>query len=168
MTAPQQDTYVALSVLAATVAGSAINIPVIHTKRTLVAVNVGGCIMPSLVSLYLLLLHLHYVLFATTICTAVCAALSYYTSRLVRGVGITTPLLVVPVVCATLCVLFVPEHATSLAFVAASMGTLVGADILNMTQLSAIDVPLIVVGGRGFYDSIVVSALIATALATVL
>src|SRR5262249_6150166 len=59
---------------------------------TVIAVNVGGAVIPTLMSIYLLLRYQLWLL--ATIATAVVAAVCYWLSNPVPGVGIAIPIFV--------------------------------------------------------------------------
>ncbi len=132
--------------------------------RTLIAVNVGGALVPVAFSLYLLL---HHPLAATTVTTAVTivAAISYLTSAPLPGVGIGMPILVAPLAAALTAELLAPEQAAALAYIAGALGVLVGADLLRLSEVKKLGAPVASIGGAGTFDGIFLSGLIAVLLA---
>ena len=77
--------------------------------KTLIAVNVGGCLIPGGLSLYLLRQHpLNPV--AVQLALAVVTAVSYLFSRPIPGFGIGMPVFVAPLVSALTALLFDPGH----------------------------------------------------------
>ena len=109
------------------------------SRKTVVAVNVGGALIPSIVSLYLLWQFPDIAGVAIVGVTLV-AIVSHLTSRPVAGVGIVSPALVSPLVAAiyTIFVLTqVPaiENGFALAYISGVLGTLIGADITNLKAI---------------------------------
>ena len=109
------------------------------SRKTVVAVNVGGALIPSIVSLYLLWQFPDIAGVAIVGVTLV-AIVSHLTSRPVAGVGIVSPALVSPLFAAiyTIFVLTqVPaiENGFALAYISGVLGTLIGADITNLKAI---------------------------------
>ncbi len=132
--------------------------------RTLIAVNVGGALVPVAFSLYLL--H-HHALATTAVTTAVAivAAISYLTSAPIPGVGIGMPILVAPLAAALTAELLAPEQAAALAYIAGALGVLVGADLMRLSEVKKLGAPVASIGGAGTFDGIFLSGLIAVLLA---
>jgi len=93
------------------------------------------------------------------------AGVCYLVARPVRGVGILMPGLVPPLVAASSAWLLAPEHATPVAFVAGTLGSLVGADLLHLREVRLLDSGLISIGGAGTFDGILLSGIVALYLA---
>ncbi len=135
---------------------------------TLIAVNVGGCLVPCVIAAYELTriaaeggVALLAVLGATGINTAVC----YWLARPLPGVGIAMPALVPAVVAAACALVFLRELAPLVAFVAGVLGPLLGADLLHLRDVQRINTGVASIGGAGTFDGIVLSGLVATLLA---
>ena len=60
------------------------------------------------------------------------------------------------------------RHAPALAYVAGSLGTLIGADLLNLGEVQGLGAPVASIGGAGKFDGIFLTGLIAVLLASVL
>lgn len=165
--------------------GSAINIPL--TKKKLVylvrprffglfrvpkvevqgiAINLGGAIFPILLSFYFLFLlwkagfNLKLVLIAILLMII----LSKFLSRVIPGVGISLPAFIPPIFSAIFALILAPGFAAPTAFVAGVLGTLIGADILNLRKIQKYG-GYLSIGGAGVFDGIflvgIVSALLA-------
>jgi uncharacterized membrane protein len=137
-------------------------------RETVIAVNVGGCLIPASVALYetwyVCMEGAHSIaalLIAVLINTAVC----YRLARPVEGVGIAIPGLIPPVVAALCAVVLAPQDASPVAFVAGVMGSLLGADLLHFRDISRISAGLASIGGAGTFDGIVLSGILAAYLA---
>lgn len=184
-------------ILLATLLGSGVNIPVHRTKRLVrrpvlrpafmtfgggppyrmdtetelvdqvVAVNLGGCVIPCLLSLFFLSQTGAEagVLLALGATTAACYAMA----RPIPGRGIGIPVLLPPLVAALAALLLAPEgHGPQAAYVAGAVGTLLGADILHLMNprtMKALDAPLLSIGGAGTFDGIFLAGIIAVLLA---
>jgi uncharacterized membrane protein len=140
-------------------------VPEQHQRRqTVVAVNVGGALVPAGLAAYLIV---HgglgrQALLAIGVVSVVCFVLA----RPVRGVGIVLPGLV-PAVVAALAALMIDEAvAPALAYVAGVLGTLIGADLLNLPRIRRLGAPVASIGGAGTFDGIFLSGLIAVLIAS--
>jgi uncharacterized membrane protein len=92
---------------------------------TVIAVNVGGAVIPALLSLYLLFKNRMW--WNGAIATAVITVIIHMLAYPVSGVGIAVPMLVPPIATALVAVLMARENAAALAYVSGSLGTLIGA-----------------------------------------
>jgi uncharacterized membrane protein len=139
-------------------------IPVVReSPGTIIAVNVGGAIVPTLLSLYLIVKNRFYgkALIATGLVTIIVHLLAYP----VPGVGIGEPIFVPPVATAIVALAISRERAAPLAYVAGSLGTLIGADLLNLGKVAGLGAPIASIGGAGKFDGIFLNALFAVLLA---
>jgi uncharacterized membrane protein len=135
-----------------------------YTGTTLVAVNVGGCIIPVLFSLYLVSqgsLPAHDILFAI----AVVSLFAYLFSRPVQGLGIVMPVLVAPLIAAITAILIDVHHSAPLAYIGGTLGVLIGADLLRLRSVSEMGTPLVSIGGAGTFDGIFLTGIVAALLA---
>src|SRR6266446_10831061 len=105
-------------------------VPVVGEPGTVIALNVGGAVIPTLLSLYLLAKNDMWI--RGVITTAIVAVIVYALAEPVQGVGIAVPIFVPPVVTAIAAVLIARQHAAVLAYAGGSLGTLIGADLLNL------------------------------------
>ena len=131
---------------------------------TLIAVNVGGAVIPTITSIYLLLKTRLWV--EAAVATAVVAAVCYWLSRPMPGLGIAEPVFVPSVATAIVALLLSRERAPPLAYIGGSLGTLIGADLLNLGSIRGLGAPVASIGGAGTFDGIfligIVSVLIAS------
>lgn len=136
---------------------------VTESPGTIIAVNVGGAIVPTLLSLYLIVKNRFYgkALVAIGLVTVVVHLLAYP----VPGVGIGEPVFVPPLATAIVALAISRERAAPLAYVAGSLGTLIGADLLNLDKVAGLGAPIASIGGAGKFDGIFLNALIAVLLA---
>jgi len=181
--------------LIATLAGSFINIPLVTLKsrepvitntyitvfgmtyrvpavtqgeqKTVIAVNVGGALIPAAVSLYVLWQFPQTVGFAV-VGIALVAIISHLVARPVKGIGIVSPAFIAPIVAAVfaLAVTFqLPSvNVFALAYVSGVLGTLIGADLTNLRVIKGIGAPVASIGGAGTFDGVFLSGIIAVLL----
>lgn len=138
---------------------------VVNAPDTIVAVNLGGAIIPAALSLYLLFgrgLWLKGVI-ATFIVAVVC----YRLAEPLPGVGIALPTFVPPVVAAIVACLVSWREAAPLAYIAGSMGTLIGADLMNLGRIQGLGAPVASIGGAGTFDGIFLTGVLAVLIASV-
>lgn len=137
-------------------------------RETIIAVNVGGCLIPVALALYELL-HLVSagwqplagLLLAILINIVIC----YWMATPIEGVGIAMPGLLPPLVAAMSALLLVPDQAPPIAFVAGTFGPLIGADLLHLRDVPKLSTGIASIGGAGTFDGIVLSGIVAAYLA---
>lgn len=132
--------------------------------RTVIAVNVGGCVVPLAFSLYLFNLSQPDVLHAVT-AVATVAMVSYGISFSIPRVGIAMPVLVAPLTAAVAALMLDPEQAPALAYIGGTLGVLIGADILRLKDIGRLGEPMASIGGAGSFDGIFVTGIVAVLLA---
>ncbi|HEU0219991.1 MAG TPA: DUF1614 domain-containing protein [Gallionella sp.] len=135
-----------------------------YTGRTLVMVNVGGCVVPAAFSLYLLAQH-PLNAFYVVLAVATVALLCFKTTRPLPGVGLGGPMLLAPLMAALVSVALDPSNAAPLAFVSGTLGVLIGADLLHLRDIRRLGAPFASIGGAGSFDGIFISGLVAVLLA---
>ncbi len=131
--------------------------------HTIIAINLGGAVIPILLSVYLL--SRVGGLLPTLIATAAVSAVVHHFSRLIPGVGIAVPTLIPGVVAAIFATVLDRKRSASVAYVAGTIGCLVGADLTNLGALARLHARIATIGGAGTFDSIFVSGIIAVLLA---
>ncbi|MFV8835495.1 DUF1614 domain-containing protein [Aquisalimonas sp.] len=132
--------------------------------RTVVAINLGGAIIPVAFSLYLLAtqpLPLAPVVLAVAGQSAVC----YLFSRPIPGLGIAMPVLVAPITAAVLAVMLGGDLSAPLAYIAGTLGVLIGADLLRVNNIRELGVPVASIGGAGTFDGVFITGIVAVLLA---
>jgi uncharacterized membrane protein len=180
----------ALTLLFASLVGSYFNIPVaqlpgqtIETGRevtyfgmhyvvpmmtespgTVIAVNVGGALIPGVMSLFLLLRHGLWVrgLLAIACVASVCHSLAHP----VAGLGIALPVFVPALATAIVALILSPRRAAPLAYIGGSLGTLIGADLLNLGKVEGLGAPVASIGGAGTFDGIFLTGVLAVLIAS--
>jgi uncharacterized membrane protein len=133
------------------------------THGTVLAVNVGGALIPLALSLYLISKIDFGV--ALPILLVVVTVVVNRLARPVRGMGIGVPGLVPPLVAALGAYLLCsPELRAPCAYIASTMGILIGADLLNLKLIGKLGAPVASIGGAGTFDAIFLSGIIAVLL----
>ncbi len=131
--------------------------------ESILAINLGGAIIPLLISMYLLFKT--GVFFGALAATAVVTVVVHRLSRVIPSMGITVPALIPPLVAAILAVILVPEFSPAVAYISGTMGTLIGADILNIGKIRGLNAPVASIGGAGTFDGIFFTGIMAVLLA---
>jgi uncharacterized membrane protein len=139
-------------------------VPVVYDwPATVIAVNVGGALIPALVSLFLLVRNRLWGL--GLIATACVAALVHWLAQPVPGLGIALPVFVPAIAAAVVAVLLSRAYAAPLAYIGGSLGTLIGADLLNLDKIQGLGAPVASIGGAGTFDGIFVTGILAVVIA---
>lgn len=128
-----------------------------------IAINVGGCLLPTLFSFWLLLTQ-RAPLAPALVATAGVTALCYLLSRPVPGQGIRLPALIPPLVAALLAWLLARDMAGPVAYVSGSLGTLIGADLLHWRLFQRLGYGTLSIGGAGVFDGIFLVGIVAAFL----
>lgn len=178
-----------LAVLALSLLGSYVNIPIAywpeqHVRTTArvfyfgipyvvplvrewpateLAINLGGAVIPTVLSLYLIVKNRLYAASAAGTCLV--AAVCYSLAQPVAGIGIAEPIFVPALVTALTAALLSRRYAGALAYVCGSLGTLLGADILNLGKVRGLGAPVASIGGAGTFDGIFLIGLLSVVYA---
>jgi uncharacterized membrane protein len=132
-------------------------------KITLVAINMGGALIPTGVSIYLLWKAPSATLYCL-VGVAVVAIVTRVIARPVKGVGIVTPAFIPPIVAAVLAYILPSGAPRIVAYVAGVLGTLIGADLSNLNVIPKLGAPVASIGGAGTFDGVFLSGIIAVLL----
>ena len=144
--------------------GMQYEVPVVsHWQGTVIAVNVGGAVIPTLMSLYLLVKRDLWV--KGTIATAIVALVLHWLANPVPGLGIAVPVFVPVVTTAVVALLLSRRDAAPLAYIAGSLGTLIGADLTNLDKVRGLGAPVASIGGAGTFDGIFLTGILAVLIA---
>jgi uncharacterized membrane protein len=143
----------------------------VQRSETIIAVNVGGCLIPVGIALYQLGFiaplgreALSAVALAVAINTFVC----YLAATPVPSVGIVMPGFVAPLTAVLSAVVLAPEIAPPVAFVAGVLGPVIGADLFHIKDFIRAPVGVASIGGAGTFDGIVLSGIFAAYLTPVM
>jgi uncharacterized membrane protein len=130
--------------------------------QTVVAINLGGAVIPTLLSVYLLLKN--GMVGRSALAVLVVAAVVQRMAQPVRGVGIAVPTFVPPLVATGAALLLAERSTSAVAYVAGVLGTLIGADLLNLERIQGLGAPIVSIGGAGTFDGVFVTGIIAVLL----
>ncbi len=160
-------------------------------KEQVIAVNVGGALIPTIFSIYLLTLPTTHII-AAVVAMMIVAVIAKLLARPVPGVGITMPAFIIPIIAAGLAFILLggTHGAAPVAYISGALGTLIGADLLNLPQVlrggllaagprytwpflpprAAPDrwagrPQMLSIGGAGVFDGIFLTAVVAAFLA---
>lgn len=140
-------------------------VPVVRERPgTILAINLGGALIPLILSIYLTFKNR--LLVRGAIATALIAIVTHQLARPVRGVGITLPLFMPPIIAAVVALVLSWRKAAPLAYIAGSLGTLIGADLLNLDKIPGLGAPIASIGGAGTFDSVFLVGIVAVLLAS--
>jgi uncharacterized membrane protein len=131
--------------------------------KTVLAVNVGGALIPTFLSIYLLVKNRLYL--KGLIGVAFVAAVVHQMAHAVPGVGIAMPPLIPPLLAAGVALILSRQAAPALAYISGSLGTLIGADLLNLGSVQALHAPVLSIGGAGTFDGVFLTGILAVLLA---
>ncbi|MGB9907260.1 MAG: DUF1614 domain-containing protein [Candidatus Saccharicenans sp.] len=143
-----------------------------NRQGTVLAVNLGGALIPGLLSLYLIWYWPSLILLFI-LATAAVTVLVNRVARPIRGLGIATPALFPPLVAALVSLLlaavspFGLQAAPVLAYVSGTLGTLIGADLLNLKKIADLGAPVASIGGAGTFDGVFLTGIIAVVLTSI-
>lgn len=130
--------------------------------RTVVAINLGGAVIPILLSVYLLLKNR--IIGPAALAVLVVTVVVHWMAEPVRGVGIAVPTFVPPIVATGAALLFAVRSAPAVAYIAGTLGALIGADLLNLGSIQGLGAPIVSIGGAGTFDGIFITGIIAVLL----
>ncbi len=141
-------------------------IPFYGKRETILAINLGGAIIPLMIAVYefirlsdnshLFLKSIFAIIFVAIICKLV--------AKPVRGLGIAIPAFIPPLAAALVAMSIARENPVVVAYLAGTLGTLIGADLLNLHKIKELAAPMASIGGAGTFDGIFLSGIIAVLL----
>lgn len=137
---------------------------VVHWPGTIIAVNVGGALIPVALSLYLIVKNGLWL--RGPLAIACVAAVTHVLSYPVPGLGIAIPVFVPPLVTAAVSLVLSRRYAAVLAYASGSIGTLIGADLLNLDKVAGLGAPVASIGGAGSFDGIFLTGILAVLIAS--
>ena len=114
---------------------------------TVLAINVGGALIPIMLSFYLLVRYRLWL--SAILAVAVVAYFVHQMATPIPGVGIAVPTVAPPLLAAFAALVFSRRFAAPLAYISGSIGVLIGADLLNLDSLQNFGAPVASIGGAG-------------------
>jgi len=135
----------------------------VKTHQTVLAVNVGGAVIPVCLCLYLLL-RIDFGFYLPVLVGLVTLVVNRL-AQPVKGLGIAVPGLIPPLVAALGAYLLCPGYLRApCAYIACTLGTLIGADLLKLREIPKLGAPVASIGGAGTFDAIFFGGIIAVFL----
>ncbi len=129
-------------------------------------INLGGAVVPVLLSVYFLfrVSKAGFDLEPIFLTTILMIIISKFLSRVVPGRGISLPALIPPIFSALFALILAPGFTAPCAFISGVLGTLVGADLLNLRRAQRFG-GFLSIGGAGVFDGIFLVGIISVLLA---
>lgn len=148
----------------------------LESRRIVVALNIGGAVVPVLVVALILskVLETPYSVFLLrkmTLCVFAAVIFGYLVARPVSGVGIVMPAFSMPLFSSLVAIIVVGAnaYAVPVAYVAAVLGSLIGADLLHLAvDWKKLNASFLSIGGAGVFDGIYLSGLVSVVLTVLL
>lgn len=137
-------------------------------RHTIIAINVGGCLIPVGLVLYeivQLAASSPQALGAVAAGGLVNSLVCYLIARPVPNIGIVMPGVISPVIAAIVALLLAPDTAAPVAFAIGVIGPLVGADLMHLKDIEGSEIGIVSIGGAGTFDGIVLSGIVAAYIA---
>ncbi len=145
--------------------GMRYEMPVVsHWAGTVIAVNVGGAVIPTLMSIYLMITHGLWG--KGLLATAIVAVVIHWLANPVPGLGIAVPVFEPVIITAIVAVVLSRREAAPLAYIGGGLGTLIGADLTNLDKVAGLGAPVASIGGAGTFDGIFLTGILAVLLAS--
>lgn len=137
---------------------------VVDWPGTVIAVNVGGALIPAAMSLYLLVKSR---LWGPGLVAIIgVAAVCNWLAKPVPGLGIALPVFTPALAGGLLALLLSRRSAAPLAYIGGSLGALIGADLLNLDAIRGLGAPVASIGGAGTFDGVFLTGIIAVLIAS--
>ena len=142
-------------------------IPIVRDwPGTIVAINLGGAVIPIILSMYLM--KQNRIFRQGLVGTVIVAFFVHLMAYPVEGVGIAIPVFIPPLIAAIIALLLSRQYAPPLAYIAGSLGTLLGADILNLGEIQSLGAPVASIGGAGTFDGIFMTGILSVLMASLM
>jgi uncharacterized membrane protein len=141
-------------------------VPVLTRRSTTIAVNVGGALVPAALSAYLIA-H-DRIGWQALVAVLAVGALVHLVARPVPGLGVAVPALLPGVFAALVAMALHPVAVAGLAYAGGTLGTLLGADLVNLPRVRRLGAPVVSIGGAGTFDGVFITGIIAVLLASLL
>ena len=141
--------------------------------QTIVAANVGGCLIPAALAIYLtsfILSAVPQAKMALGLAVLVNVIACHWLARPMPGLGIALPAFVPVLLAVGMAWLLLAGSQyqavrAPVAFIAGVSGPLIGADLLNVRRFREFSAGVVSIGGAGTFDGIVVCSLLSAFLA---
>ncbi len=94
------------------------------------------------------------------------AAVCYWLAEPIPGLGIALPVFAPPLAAAVVSLVLSRQQAAPLAYISGSLGTLIGADLLNLDKIPGIGAPIASIGGADTFDGVFLASVVAVLIAS--
>ncbi|GAH28758.1 unnamed protein product, partial [marine sediment metagenome] len=84
---------------------------------------------------------------------------------IIPGRGIALPFFIPPLFAVLFALMLAPNFAAPCAFISGVLGTLIGADLLNLKKVQKISPGFLSIGGAGVFDGIFLVGMVSALLA---
>ena len=138
-------------------------IPFEEREQTVLAVNVGGAVIPVLLVGYLIIRN--GLRWNTLVALGAVTLIVHQVATPVAGVGVVIPPLVGPLSAAAAALLTDRRTPSRTAFIAGTLGSLIGADLMNLEKIQGLGAPIASIGGAGTFDGVFMTGILAVLLA---
>ncbi|MEM1985800.1 MAG: DUF1614 domain-containing protein [Nitrososphaeria archaeon] len=145
--------------------GILIRVPEIREVEayTTIAINLGGAIIPVLVSVYFMMKDIQILIYGI-IGAFIVAFITHLIATPKPGVGIVTPAFIPPLTAALVAMILPTTQQPIIAYISGVLGTLIGADLTNIGKIGSLGTPYASIGGAGTFDGIFLSGILAVLL----
>jgi len=132
-----------------------------------IAINLGGAVIPVLISFYFLYLGWRqgFSLEPVLVAIILMIIIAKFLARIIPGRGITLPFFIPPLFAVIFALILSPSFAAPCAFISGVLGTLIGADLLNLRKVQKISPGFLSIGGAGVFDGIFLVGMVSALLA---
>ncbi len=129
-------------------------------------INLGGAVVPVLLSVYFLfrVSKAGFDLEPIFLATILMIIISKFLSRVIPGGGLSLPTFIPPIFSALFALILAPDFAAPCAFISGVLGTLIGADLLNLRRAQRFG-GFLSIGGAGVFDGIFLVGMVSALLA---
>ncbi len=150
------------------------DLPLFRYNRWLIAINVGGALIPIIISIYLMISRK--VVLRGIIGMGIVAYFAYHVTQ-VTSSGVTSyfPYWLIPPIAASFYSLLVSikskKKSASIAYSSGTMGVLIGADLLHLKELLSIKIhstTMASIGGAAILDMVFLTGIIAVLIDAIL
>ena len=83
------------------------------------------------------------------------------------GLGVAIPTFAPAIATTIVSLVLSRKSAAPLAYIAGSLGTLIGADLLNLDKIAELNTPVASIGGAGTFDGIFLTGIVAVLIASI-
>ena len=140
-------------------------------QRSIVSINVGGAIIPTLMSItlsYIMWILSHRLMAAVLVSLLFTTLAVNRSAKVIPGMGIVTPAFLPPLISATVTTLLIyavsPSYlnvAPAASYMVGVLGSLIGADLMHLGEVIDMAPAIIDIGGMGTFDGIYLSGVLA-------